>query len=123
MIDHDVEIETEQLAEAMRKVEAVLHVVGDVPSVLEAQERLTEAGAAITDGESFEDRLTNALPNVQRAEECVVGYGDHLARQHQQGRVRVSNEEWDYVARSLVEGADACNRWIDYAQRELRDIS
>lgn len=123
MIDHDVDIETDELVDAKQRLEAADHVVGDVPTLLEAEERLLEALGDLSDQESFEDRLTAALVHVRSAESLTNSYRSYLTEQHQQGRVRVSNVEWLHVDACLIDAADAANRWIDYAEHELRSIS
>lgn len=123
LIDHDVEIETEQLTEAADGLKKVLDIVGDVPSVIEAQEKIGEAVADMGDLEGLEDRLTAGRRHVERAQELVIGYGEHVAKLHSEGRLKVSNDSMTALVRLLVDVGDACGRWLDYAEKELRDLS
>lgn len=123
VIDHDVVIETEQLTEAADGLKQVLDVVGDVPSIIEAQEKIAEAVADMGDLEGLEDRLNAGQKHVARAQELVIGYGEHVAKLHSEGRLGVSNESMANLVRLLVEVGDACGRWLDAAEKQLRDLS
>lgn len=123
VIDHDVVIETEQLIESQAKLKTVLEVVGDVPSLLESQERIGEALADMGELEGLEDRLTAGVRHVTRAVELVVGYLEHATKLYTAGRLHVGNESWAATTRLLLDVGEHLNGWIDYANRELTQIS
>jgi hypothetical protein len=122
-VDHNAVIETEQLDEAARELKEVLGVVGDVPSIIEAEQQVGEALAGMDDLEGFETRLTEGVRHVERAQELVIAYGEHVAKLHREGSLKIGNQAFDDLVLMLVGVGDACGRWLDYAGKELNDIS
>lgn len=122
-VDHDADIDTDELLAAGLSLDRVVQVMGDVPSLLEAQGHVANVALDLTDLESFEDRFRWGLRHVRLAEDLTNGYHQYATRQHREGRVRISNIEWVHVDACLIDAADALNRWIDYAEYELRQIA
>lgn len=123
MVDHDAELDTDELLDAGRSLDKVVEVMGDVPSLLEAQGHVAEVILDLTDLESYEDCLTWGLSHARVAEDLVNGYRQYVTRQHRESRVRISNADWTHVDAALIDAADALSRWISYAEHELRQIA
>lgn len=122
-VDHDADIDTDDLVQAMRRIESALAVVGEHPSLLSAREEVQATGNAITDAETFEDKLRQGLDYAYRAEDSVGQYHRFFVAQHREGRLRLSNDEAVYVDACMTDAADALSRWVDYAVNELRQIA
>lgn len=123
MINHDYDVETGDLVEAMRRTESALAIIGDHPTLVSASAEIQATGDTVVNGETFEDKLRQGLDHAYRAEDSVSQYRRFMTNQHRAGRLRLSNDEAVYVDACLIDTADALSRWIDYAEHELRQIA
>ena len=116
--------DTEELESAEAALKVAVDIIGDTEagSLGDALDNVRRAQAEVVDGETFEDRLTEASRHAEEAHDDLNVFAEHLAAQHREGRVRRSNEAVAEVTRRIDEARHLVSQWVDYAHHELSVI-